>query len=167
MKNSISWIKVDEENDTNSVVLSTDKNLFIKYSRFSLTHEIVRTSYYDSNCYTIKVSQYWHKSTYNIFSKTFCCTMIDIFLWQIINFQASDAGVYRCRVFDNSNDTITAETRILVRSPPKIFSVTKSLIVMQGEPFKLECYASGAPTPSVTWRKKSGVILITGETVHK
>jgi len=55
MKNNITWVKVNEENDTNFVVLSIDKKVFIENSRFSLVQDIIRTSYFDSNCYTLQL----------------------------------------------------------------------------------------------------------------
>jgi len=82
----------------------------------------------------------------------------------------SDAGIYRCQVILGPNKTISAETELVVRGPvsPKIFNITKPLVVTEGMPFKLECYASGSPVPIIYWRREGTITLLsTGGLFHR
>jgi len=51
----ISWLKVNEDDDMNFVVLSKGNKVFINDTRFSLTQDVVSTKYFNRKCYTLQV----------------------------------------------------------------------------------------------------------------
>jgi len=51
--------------------------------------------------------------------------------------------------------------------PPTIYKVTKSLVIRQGKPLKLECYGNGLPMPSIVWRRHNDAALVTGELYYR
>jgi len=40
---------------------------------------------------------------------------------------------------------------------------TQSVVASEGSEVQMECYASGYPTPTITWRRENNAILPTGE----
>lgn len=69
-----------------------------------------------------------------------------------------------------SNNTIFAETELIMleKIPPTILNnMTKSLIVMEGRPIKLECYANGSPTPSVFWKREDNAMFSMGGSFNR
>ncbi|EDW02393.1 GH21968 [Drosophila grimshawi] len=56
---------------------------------------------------------------------------------QIKDIQETDAGTYTCQ----------------------------SIVASEGSEVQMECYASGYPTPSITWRRENNAILPTGESL--
>lgn len=67
--------------------------------------------------------------------------------------EASSAGEYVCEASNNAG--MTSATAVLeVQSEPKIILLPSSEVtVMPGKPIRLECLATGSPSPSVTWTK--------------
>lgn len=55
MKFNISWVMVDKESHSKTI-LSFGKTLLFKNPRFSLRQDIISTKHFDSNCYTLQVS---------------------------------------------------------------------------------------------------------------
>lgn len=85
-----------------------------------------------------------------------------------MNFHKTDAGFYRCIVLDNTNDMISADTEIQLRTPPTITSAPSPLIhIMLGDPLTLECFARGVPMPIVAWTRENNATLTTGESIHR
>uniref|UniRef100_A0AAG5D6L7 Ig-like domain-containing protein n=1 Tax=Anopheles atroparvus TaxID=41427 RepID=A0AAG5D6L7_ANOAO len=82
---------------------------------------------------------------------------------QIKDIQETDAGIYQCQVVLSVTNKITAEVPLNVRRPPIISdNSTQSLVVSEGQPAQMECYASGYPVPQITWRRENNAILPTG-----
>lgn len=66
------------------------------------------------------------------------------------------------------NNKISAEVELEVRRPPIISdNSTRSLVVNEGQPVKLECYAGGFPMPRVSWRRENNAILPTGGSIYR
>uniref|UniRef100_A0A182MQR1 Ig-like domain-containing protein n=1 Tax=Anopheles culicifacies TaxID=139723 RepID=A0A182MQR1_9DIPT len=81
---------------------------------------------------------------------------------QIKDIQETDAGIYQCQVVLSVTNKITAEVELNVRRPPIISdNSTQSLVVSEGQPAQMECYASGYPLPQITWRRENNAILPT------
>lgn len=55
---NVSWVKVNEKNSNNSVVISNGNTVLIGDSRYSANQDIVFTKYFERNCYTLQVSSY-------------------------------------------------------------------------------------------------------------
>lgn len=82
---------------------------------------------------------------------------------QIDDVQQTDAGIYQCQVVMSPTNTISAEVVVSVRVPPVIVdNSTQTLIVSEGKSAQMECYASGYPRPTISWRRKNDTILTTG-----
>lgn len=66
------------------------------------------------------------------------------------------------------NNKISAEVELEVRRPPIISdNSTRSLVVNEGQPVVLECYAGGFPLPRVSWRRENNAILPTGGSIYR
>lgn len=82
---------------------------------------------------------------------------------QIKDIQETDAGVYTCQVVLSVSNKISADVDLSVRRPPVISdSSTQSLLTSEGNSVQMECYASGYPPPTITWRRENNAILPTG-----
>lgn len=82
---------------------------------------------------------------------------------QIKDIQETDAGTYQCQVILSVNNKISADVDLSVRRPPVISdNSTQSLVVSEGKPVQMECYAGGYPHPTITWRRENNAILPTG-----
>lgn len=82
---------------------------------------------------------------------------------QIKDIQETDAGNYQCQVILSVNNKIAADVLLSVRRPPVIAdNSTQSLVVSEGKPVQMECYAGGYPHPTITWRRENNAILPTG-----
>lgn len=87
---------------------------------------------------------------------------------QISKIQEIDAGIYQCQVATSDSSRVTANVDIYVRIPPFISdNSTRSMITSTGESIQLECYASGYPQPSISWRRENNGLLPTGGSVYK
>ncbi|XP_050426055.1 lachesin [Adelges cooleyi] len=87
---------------------------------------------------------------------------------QIKDIQETDAGFYQCQISLGLNNKISAEVELEVRRPPIISdNSTRSLVVNEGQPVKLECYAGGFPIPRVSWRRVNNAILPTGGSTYR
>lgn len=63
---------------------------------------------------------------------------------------------------------VSDESELRVRRNPIIFdNSTKSLVVYEGQPVNLECYAGGFPIPRVSWRRLKNQILPMGGSVYR
>ncbi len=132
---TVVWIKtIKTVNErTGSIFLSTDGYLVIKDSRFTLRH--VGGDDPPSSNYTL----------------------------QITDIQETDAGSYQCQIVLSPANKISAEVLVSVRVPPMIAdSSTQWLVVSEGKSTQMECYASGYPHPTITWRRRNSAILPTG-----
>ncbi|CAD7013883.1 unnamed protein product [Ceratitis capitata] len=82
---------------------------------------------------------------------------------QIKDIQETDAGTYTCQVVISVVHKVSANVKLSVRRPPVISdNSTQSVVASEGSEVQMECYASGYPTPSITWRRENNAILPTG-----
>lgn len=82
---------------------------------------------------------------------------------QIKDIQETDAASYRCEVVLSLTNKISADVQLSVRRPPIISdNSTQSVVVSEGKGAVLECFASGYPEPTITWRRENNAILPTG-----
>uniref|UniRef100_A0A1B0AYP6 Ig-like domain-containing protein n=1 Tax=Glossina palpalis gambiensis TaxID=67801 RepID=A0A1B0AYP6_9MUSC len=82
---------------------------------------------------------------------------------QIKDIQETDAGTYTCQVVISVVNKVSANVKLSVRRPPVISdNSTQSLVASEGSEVQMECYASGYPTPTITWRRENNAILPTG-----
>ncbi|XP_077273464.1 septate junction protein lachesin isoform X2 [Temnothorax americanus] len=87
---------------------------------------------------------------------------------QVKDIQETDAGYYQCRIQISVNNLISAEVELQVRRPPIISdNSTQSLVVSEGQPVLLECYANGYPLPRISWRRENNAILPTGGSIYR
>lgn len=81
----------------------------------------------------------------------------------IKDLQEGDAGTYQCEVVLSVNNKISAETQLSVKRPPIITdNSTQAIVTTEGEPVRMECYASGFPPPKIVWRRENNALLPTG-----
>lgn len=63
---------------------------------------------------------------------------------------------------------VEAEVKLQVRQQPIIFdNSTRSLVVVEGQKVKLECYAGGHPAPTISWRRDNNALLPTGGAIYR
>lgn len=87
---------------------------------------------------------------------------------QLSKIQEVDSGLYQCQVVIGTRSRVTADVRVIVNIPPVISdNSTRSVITSAGETIALHCYASGHPTPQVSWRRENNNLLPTGGAVYK
>lgn len=82
--------------------------------------------------------------------------------------QETDAGIYQCRLQMSISNLVSADVELQVRRPPIISdNSTQSLVVSEGQPVQLECYAGGFPSPRISWRRENNAILPTGGSIYR
>ncbi|XP_032590300.1 lachesin [Drosophila grimshawi] len=86
---------------------------------------------------------------------------------QIKDIQETDAGTYTCQVVISTVHKVSANVKLSVRRPPVISdNSTQSIVASEGSEVQMECYASGYPTPSITWRRENNAILPTDSATY-
>ncbi|KAH8253517.1 hypothetical protein KR200_001574 [Drosophila serrata] len=86
---------------------------------------------------------------------------------QIKDIQETDAGTYTCQVVISTVHKVSAEVKLSVRRPPVISdNSTQSIVASEGSSVQMECYASGYPTPTITWRRENNAILPTDSATY-
>uniref|UniRef100_A0A034W1E0 Lachesin n=2 Tax=Bactrocera dorsalis TaxID=27457 RepID=A0A034W1E0_BACDO len=86
---------------------------------------------------------------------------------QIKDIQETDAGTYTCQVVISVVHKVSANVKLSVRRPPVISdNSTQSIVASEGSEVQMECYASGYPTPSITWRRENNAILPTDSATY-
>ncbi|KAF0312793.1 Lachesin [Amphibalanus amphitrite] len=87
---------------------------------------------------------------------------------KISDIQESDQGTYECRVQISVRESISGTVLLAVRLKPVISdNSTRSVIVSEGETAEIACYATGFPTPEITWRRDNNFLLPTGKAIHR
>ncbi|CAK9798240.1 LAC [Anthophora plagiata] len=93
---------------------------------------------------------------------------LSTFVLQIKDIQETDAGFYQCKIVISLNNYVSANVELQVRRPPIISdNSTRALVVTEGQPVQLDCYASGFPTPRISWRRENNAILPTGGSIYR
>ncbi|CAG0919293.1 unnamed protein product [Notodromas monacha] len=128
---SVIWLKKNPTEPPTSVTLSVGGNVVIPDPRF---HVLIEGGS-DEQVYTLEV-------------------MIPSILFSIRDITETDEGLYVCQVVVSTQESVYAEVNVLVLRPPTISDEsTRSLIVSDGDDFRLDCIATGYPEPTVTWRR--------------
>lgn len=83
---------------------------------------------------------------------------------RINQLQENDAGIYQCSIAQGISTPRTARTNVFVRIPPTIAdNSTRSVITSVCSDLQMQCYASGYPQPTISWRRnKNSLIPING-----
>jgi len=88
--------------------------------------------------------------------------------FQIDDIQQGDSGFYHCQIMIGLHSIISAKVELKVRGPPMIYdNSTSSMVVMEGQPVTLECYANGNPSPRIFWKKENDGILRANRSIYK
>jgi len=87
---------------------------------------------------------------------------------QLSKIQEVDSGLYSCQVVLSASSKVSANTRLIVNIPPMITdNSTRSIITSVGSSIILQCWATGMPTPSLSWRRENNDLLPTGGAVYR
>ncbi|XP_044738140.1 lachesin-like isoform X2 [Chrysoperla carnea] len=87
---------------------------------------------------------------------------------QIKDIQETDAGVYECQIILSKSNKISAKVELHIGRKPIIHdNSTKSIIVSEGQPVQMECFADGYPSPKISWRRQNNEILPTGGSIYR
>eukprot|EP00794_Sanderia_malayensis_P015275 gene15275-16851_t len=73
----------------------------------------------------------------------------------IIRAKVTDAGTFRCSVF-NSVGHVHAEIRVFVQGAPTVKVTPKSIKKQVGQEARITCAVTGMPVPTVSWHKLAG-----------
>jgi len=87
---------------------------------------------------------------------------------QIKDVQRSDEARYECQIIVGLNNKVAESLNLVVSEPPIINdNSTRSVVVNELEAARLECTATGAPRPKISWRRADNAILPTGGLIYK
>ena len=76
----------------------------------------------------------------------------------------SDEGRYQCQVVTDVKNVITADVDLKVKVPPVMLNTTEALVNAEvGKDAELACEASGFPSPKISWKRKDGTLLPSGD----
>ncbi|XP_072049229.1 protein turtle homolog B-like [Amphiura filiformis] len=99
----------------------------------------------------------WYKDNYmlnNDYHRTITRVYSELYSWAHLEFTTikyTDSGLYVCEA-QNRNQAITYASEVIVQVTPQITTHhPKGMIVHIGDPFTLECRATGIPPPTYTW----------------
>ncbi|VDP06536.1 unnamed protein product [Soboliphyme baturini] len=87
----------------------------------------------------------------------------DRWFLKIRNVQQSDQGLYMCQI--NTSPMLAQMAYLHLKVPPRVDTQlsTHDLIVQEGQDVTFSCVANGSPTPTVSWRRKDGEVIVTNE----
>lgn len=74
----------------------------------------------------------------------------------LINITQSDAGKYQCVVSNEYGTTYSVKSKLQVFVFPTFDKVPGNITAKSGSTARLECAASGSPSPRISWRKDGG-----------
>ncbi|XP_040581591.1 lachesin [Lepeophtheirus salmonis] len=87
---------------------------------------------------------------------------------QIKDVQSTDEAVYQCEVIVGNTNKVTRHVALTVSEPPAILdNTTRSVVVVEDSSAQLNCYATGAPPPLISWRRENNAILPTGGVLYR
>lgn len=87
---------------------------------------------------------------------------------QLSKVRESDSGTYQCQVITSATNKVTADVHVTVQVPASILdNSTRTIETIDGSKIRLGCYATGNPTPQITWRRQNNDILPTGSPIYK
>ena len=87
---------------------------------------------------------------------------------QLSKIQEIDTGTYQCQVVIGPTSRVTADVTVQVNISPVISdNSTRTVITSAGASISLHCYASGHPTPHISWRRENNDLLPTGGAVYR
>lgn len=74
--------------------------------------------------------------------------------------QEIDAGEYRCEITTGISNKVSADVHVYIQIPPVISdNSTRSVITYVGANVVLQCYATGYPSPHISWRREQNELL--------
>ncbi|XP_020292615.1 lachesin-like [Pseudomyrmex gracilis] len=86
---------------------------------------------------------------------------------QIKSLQEVDVGYYQCKIQISISSSVSAEVELEIRRPPIISdNSTQSVLVAEDQSIQLECYASGYPSPTISWRRQNNKIFPSGNAIY-
>ena len=93
--------------------------------------------------------------------------VLSTFRLQIKDIQETDAGFYQCKILISLNNYVYANVELQVRKPPIVSdNSTRAMVVSEGQPVQLNCYAGGFPAPRISWCRENNAILPTGGSIY-
>lgn len=75
---------------------------------------------------------------------------------RIENVRTTDAGVYTCKLPEQTQQTTRSTVELVVNVPPSIVNISQDARKHVGNDVILQCDATGNPQPQVTWYRVSG-----------
>ncbi|XP_072528739.1 leucine-rich repeats and immunoglobulin-like domains protein 3 [Salminus brasiliensis] len=75
---------------------------------------------------------------------------------QLRNVESSNEGKYQCVISNHFGSTYSAKAKLTVHMLPSFTKMPMDLTIRAGATARLECAATGHPTPQIAWQKDGG-----------